>query len=103
MTRSCRRNSLVEMEWFSAEPVPLGGEGSPLRQSRPAQPIKTMLGILGVLVDGQTFPAFNREPGVDPQHLGHLSPGLLNLSQLRIGGCQPNMRHLQVRQPKCAF
>ena len=44
----------------------VGTRGSSLRQPRLAQPVKTVLGILGVLVDHNTFPAFNRETGVDP-------------------------------------
>ena len=49
-------------------------------QPRLANPIKTVLYILGVLVDQNTFPAFNCETGVDPQHLCCLFPGLLKLS-----------------------
>src|SRR5258708_1846118 len=58
---------------------------SPLRQPRLAQPVKTGLDILGVLVDGHAFPTFNRESGVDPQHVHGLFPGLLKLSRLRTG------------------
>jgi hypothetical protein len=58
---------------------------STLRQPRLAQPVKTGLDILGVLVDGHAFPTFNRESGVDPQHLHGLFPGLLKLSRLRTG------------------
>ena len=42
---------------------------STFRQPRFAQPIKTMLDILRVLVDGKTFVSFNCEPGGDSQHL----------------------------------
>src|SRR5215467_3822820 len=38
------------------------GQWSSLRQSRLAQPLKTVLGILGILVDGKTFPSINCEP-----------------------------------------
>src|SRR5262249_33213304 len=44
-----------------------------------------------ILVDGNTFVSFNRKMRVDPQHLRGLSPGLLNLSQLGIGGGEPKM------------
>src|SRR5262249_27225868 len=42
---------------------------STLGQPRPAHPIDIMIEVLGVLVDASTFRAFNREIGIDPQHL----------------------------------
>src|SRR6266478_246664 len=74
-----------------------------LRQPRLAQPIKAMLDILGVLVDGKTFPAFNREPRVDPQHLRGFGSRLLKLSRLRVGGRQHKMRTLLIGQAQYAF
>jgi hypothetical protein len=73
-----------------------GAEGSTLRQARLAQPVKTMHGILGVLVTENTLVAFNRETGVDPQHFGSLFPGLLKLSELSISGREPKMSPLQI-------
>src|SRR5215470_7249323 len=65
--------------------------GSTLRQPCLAQPVNTVLGILGGLVDGKPFPAFNCEPRVDPQHLRGFGSCLLKLSRLRIGGRQKNV------------
>src|SRR5215469_5371882 len=79
------------------------GRGSTLGQPRLAQAVNTVLDILGGLEDQNTFPAFNCEPGVDSQHLPALSPRLLKLSRLRIGGGQKSMRPLQVGQARCAF
>ena len=72
--------------------------GSNLRQPRLAHPVKSVLLVLGVLVDEKTFVAVNREAGVDPQHLRGLSPGLLDLPQLRIGGREPSTGQLHIRQ-----
>src|SRR5215470_6175654 len=79
------------------------GQGSTLGQPRLARTINTMLGVLGVLVDEKTFPALNREPGVDPQHLCGFGPRLLKLSQLGISGCQCEMRPLLIGRSQCAF
>src|SRR5262252_6627594 len=79
------------------------GQRSTLGQPRLAHPLDNMVGILGVLEDGQTFPAFNCEAGVDPQHLRGLFPGLLKLSRLRMGARQQKMRKLQTGLPRCAF
>src|SRR5262245_8602110 len=72
------------------------GQCSSLRQPRLAQPVNMMLDILGVLVDGKTFPAFNCEPRVDPQHLRGFGSRLLKLFRLGIGGRQKKMRPLQI-------
>src|SRR6266704_5405807 len=61
------------------------GLDSSLRQPRLAQPVETMLDVLGVLEDGNMFVALNLEPRVDPQHLRGFFPGLLKLAPLRIG------------------
>src|SRR5258708_40044536 len=74
-----------------------------LRQPRLAQPIKAVLDILGVLVDGKTFVSFNREPRVDPQHLRGFGSRLLKLSRLGIGGRQHKMRTLLIGQAQYAF
>jgi hypothetical protein len=55
-----------------------------------------MLEILRVLEDGNALPLFDRETGIDPQHLRGLRFGLLNLAQLGIGRRQPLMRKLQI-------
>ena len=62
-----------------------------------------MLGILWVLVDGETFPAVNCKCRVDPQHLRGFGSRLLKLSRLRICGGQEKMRPLQIGQARCAF
>jgi hypothetical protein len=63
-----------------------------------------VLEVLRVLVeDEKRFVSFNRETGVAPQHLRGLFPGLLKLSQLRIGGREPNMAELPIRQSQCSF
>src|SRR5712671_3999594 len=74
-----------------------------LREPRLARPIKAMLDILGVLVDGKAFPAFNREPGVNPQRLRGLFPGLVKLSRLRTGAREPKTRPLHIGQTRYAF
>ena len=61
-----------------------GRQFSTLGQPRLAQPVKTMIEVLGVLVDGKGHKSFDRETGVDSQHLYGLLPGLLNVSRLRI-------------------
>jgi hypothetical protein len=76
--------------------------GSTLRQPRLAQPIKTMLDILGVLEEDNTLVALNRVTGVDPQHLRGFFARLLKLSRLRIGACQGKMRPLQIVPAQCA-
>src|SRR5215831_2641793 len=62
-----------------------------------------MLDILGVLEDGKTFPAFNCERWVNPQHLRGLFPSLLKLSRLGIGGREPKMRPLQIGEARYTF
>src|SRR5215831_17748557 len=62
-----------------------------------------MLEVLGVLVDENTFPAFNCEAGVDSQHLRGLCPRLVELPRLRIGGRQIDMSPLQIRSARCGF
>jgi hypothetical protein len=79
------------------------GQCSSLRQSGLAHPVKAMLDVLWVLVDHNTFVSFNCETGVDPQHLRRLFPGLLNLSQLGIGGREKNMERLDIWQLQCTF
>src|SRR5260370_32752096 len=107
MPQSCRRTLQESCGSRGSQPAVMicfdnRGKGaecglrSSLREPRLARPIKTMLNILGVLVDGKTFPAFNREPGVDPQHLSGFGSRLLNLSRLRIGGREPKMGPLQI-------
>jgi hypothetical protein len=76
---------------------------SSLRQSRFAQPVKTVLYVLGVLVAENSLVAFNRETGVDPQHLRCLVPGVLKVSRLGIGAREQKMPHLHVGQARCAF
>src|SRR6266436_9708209 len=87
----------------SSNVTTVGTRSSTLRQPRLAQPIKTMLGILWVLVDGETFPAVNCKCRVDPQHLRGFGSRLLKLSRLRICGGQEKMRPLQIGQARCAF
>src|SRR5262245_19691727 len=81
----------------------VGARTSSLREPRLTQPVKTMLGILGVLVDCKTFPAFNCETGVDPQHLRSLSAGLPKLPRLGIGGREPKTEPLQIGKARYAF
>jgi hypothetical protein len=50
----------------------VGTRGSTLRQPGLAHPVKTVLHVLGVFVDGKTLVMFNCETGVDPQHFGGL-------------------------------
>src|SRR5260370_1742043 len=69
---------------------------STFRQPRLAQPIDMMLGILGVLVDGKTFPASNCEPRVDSQHLPRLFLSLLNLSRPALADPLPIMHPLPI-------
>src|SRR6202011_1457351 len=76
---------------------------STFRQLRLAQPIKTMLGVLGVLADVKTLPALNCEPRVDSQHLRGFGSRLLKLSRLRIGGREPKMGPLRIGEARCAF
>src|SRR6516165_4091570 len=87
----------------SSNVTTVGTRSSSLRQPRLAQAVKNVLGILGVLVNCKTLPAFNRETGVDPQHLCGLCPGLLRLSQLGIGGREPKTGMLQIGHAQCAF
>src|SRR6266481_8082008 len=95
---------LSDSDWSKSAPVATeGGQGSSLRQPRLAQPVKTVLGILGVLEDDKTFPALNCEPRVDPQHLCGFGSRLLELPRLRIGGRQQNMRPLRIGQARYAF
>jgi hypothetical protein len=53
----------------SSNVTTVGTRSSSLQQSRLAQPVKTVLEVLGVLVDQNTFVSFNCETGVDPKHL----------------------------------
>src|SRR5215469_10834592 len=69
--------------------VRLSARSSSLRQPRLAQAVKNVLGIPGVLVDEKTFNSFNCVTRVNPQHVGGRFPGLLKLSQLTTGCCQP--------------
>src|SRR5262249_25398087 len=62
-----------------------------------------MLAILALLVGSQAFPAFNREPGVDPQRFRGFHPRSLKLSQLGIGGREPNTSPLRIGQARYAF
>src|SRR5262249_890613 len=100
LTRSCRR---ARSDFRYRRKRADAGSGSSLRQSRLAEPIKTMLDILGVLVDGKTFPAFNCEGRVDPEHLRGFRSCLLKLSRLRIRGREPKTGPLQVGEARCAF
>ena len=54
-----------------------------------------MLEVLGVLVDENTFRAFNCETGIDPQHLRGCGSRLLKLSRLGIGARQRDMSPLR--------
>src|SRR6266566_2077311 len=108
MAQSCRRLSyrnlrnvrpracLQRFVWITWGYTSTSSEGSSLRQPRLAHSIKTVLGILGVLVDGKGLISFNRETGVDSQHLRGFGPGLLKLPRLRVGGRQRDMRTLQI-------
>ena len=63
-----------------------------LRQPRLAQAVEQMLGILGALEESQSpLRAVDRVLRVDPQHLGCLRPGLVELPQLREIGGQPDV------------
>src|SRR5262249_38988044 len=65
--------------------------------------VKTVLEVLGVLVDPNTFVSFNCETRVDPQHLRGFGFRLLKSSQLRVGGRQNKMRRLQIGHARCVF
>ena len=63
-----------------------------LRQARLAQAVEQMLGILGALEESQSpLRAVDRVLRVDPQHLGCLRTGLIELPQLREIGGQPDV------------
>src|SRR5262249_18384886 len=76
---------------------------STLRQPRLAPPVKTVLEVLGVPVDPNTFVSFNGETGVDSQHLRGFGLRLLKSSQLRIGRRQIKMGYLQIGRARCVF
>ena len=58
----------------------VGTRSSILRQPRLAHPINQMLGVFRVLMETDTFRAFNCETGIDPQHFRGFGPRLLKLS-----------------------
>src|SRR5262249_27857164 len=70
--------------------------GSSLRQPRLAQPVKTVLEVLGVLMDPKAFVSFNCETRVDPQHLRGFGSRLLKPPQLRVGARQKKMGRLKI-------
>src|SRR5215475_8465481 len=106
MPTNVATNATAENKFFTLPPANQLGRGrrrSSLRQSRLAQPINIMVNILGVLEDGETFPAFNCEARVDPQHLRGLFPGLLKFSQLGVGSREPKVGQLYIRSARREF
>src|SRR5215831_16505002 len=79
-TCRARRDAWREPRGCSSNVTTFGTRSSGLRQPCLAQPINMMLGILGVLVDGKTFPAFNCETRVYPQRLRGLGSRFLKLA-----------------------
>src|SRR5260370_32037486 len=81
-----------------------GGKAySSLRQPRLAHPINMMIEVLVVLVDKNTFLAFDCETGIDPQHLRGFGSRLLNLSRLVIRTRHRHMRPLRPALSRYAF
>src|SRR5215831_5351742 len=107
LTRLSRRNTLrhcvLQRCGNFQRRLVRASNGSSLRQPRLAQPVNKMLEVLGVLEGGSTFPAFNRESRVDPQHVRGLGSRFLKLSQPGVPGCQPSMRPLHIGHAQCAF
>jgi hypothetical protein len=75
-----------------------------LRQPRLAQAVEQVLGILGALeVDQSRLCALDRKFGLDPENLGGLCPGLLDVSQLGAGGGEKDVAGAEIRRPRNAF
>src|SRR2546425_7988999 len=102
MLRSALRMARARKD-ASSNVTTVGTRSSSLRQPGLAHPVKTMLEVLGVLVEDKTFVSFYCEPRVDPQHLRGFRPSLLKLSSLRVSGCEHGMRPLLIGQARRAF
>ena len=74
-----------------------------LRQSRFAQPIEQVLGVLVVLVDGSDLPSVDCKSWLDAPQVVGCGPGVRELIGLGAGRGQPKMADTEVGQTPCAF
>jgi len=92
LTRSCHRGAASNLPLMicidNHGKGAKGGQGSSLRQPRPAQPVNKTLGILGLLVDGKTLPAFTPLRAISPIGSDRWSNGKKRKRE-RLGGHHP--------------